>query len=44
MIAENQYACNDLSVSNKQEKSHVFSQNIFLQSIIYPSEKRKKII
>ena len=37
MTAENQYACHDLSVWNKREKSHLISQNVFLQSILYPS-------
>ena len=32
--------CHDLSVWNKRQKSHLLSQNIFLQSIIYPSEKK----
>ena len=44
MTAENQYACHDLSVWNKQKKSHLISQNIFLQSIIYPSEKKKTLL
>ena len=44
MTAENQYACHDLSVWNKRQKSHLISQNVFLQSIIYPSQKKKKII
>ena len=29
---------------NKQQKSHLISQNVFLQRLIYPSEERKKII
>ena len=44
MTEENQYACHNLSVWNKQQKSHLISQNVFPQSIIYPSEKKKKII
>ena len=44
MTKENQYACHILSVWNKQQKSHLISQNVFPQSIIYPSEKKKKII
>ena len=40
ITAENQYACNDLSVWNKGQKSHSLSQNFFLQSIIYPPEKK----
>ena len=35
-----QYACHDLSIRNKRQKSHLLSQNVFLQSIIYPSEKK----
>ena len=31
----------DLSVWNKQQKSHSLSQNVFLPSIIYPSEEKK---
>ena len=41
---KNQYACHDLSVWNKRQKSHSISQNVFPPSIIYPSEKKKKII
>ena len=37
-----EYACHDLSVWNKRQESHLISQNVFLQSIIYPSEKKKK--
>ena len=44
MTAENQYACHDLSVWNKRKKSHLISQNIFLHSIIYPSEKKKTVL
>ena len=33
MTAENQYACHDLSVWNKRQKSHLLSQNVFVQSI-----------
>ena len=40
---ENQCACHDLSVSNifnlSGQNSHLFSQNDFLQSIIYPTKK-----
>ena len=36
MPAGNQYARHDLSVWNKQQKSHLVSQNVFLQNIIYP--------
>ena len=39
-----EYACHDLSVWNKRQESHLISQNVFLQSIIYPSEKKKKKI
>ena len=41
MTAENQYACHDLSVWNKRQKSDLISQNVFLQSKIYSSEKKK---
>ena len=34
----------DLSVWNKQQKSHLVSQNVFLQNIIYLSEKKKKLL
>ena len=44
MTAENQYACHDLSVWNKRQQSHLISQNVFFQNIIYPSEKKNKNI
>ena len=44
MTTGNQYARHDLSVWNKQQKSHLISQNVFLQNIIYPSEKKKKLL
>ena len=40
ITAENQYACHDLSVWNKRQKSNLLSQNVFLQSIIYQSRKK----
>ena len=40
ITAETQYACHDLSVWNKRQKSHSLSQNFFPQSIIYPPEKK----
>ena len=43
MTAGNQYARHDLSVWNKQQKSHLVSQNVFLQNIIYTWEKEKII-
>ena len=36
-------ACHDLSVWNKRHKSHLLSQNVFLQSIISPQRKKKFI-
>ena len=38
IMAENQYACHDLW--NKRQKSNFLSQKVFLQSIIYSSEKK----
>ena len=35
-----EYACHDLSVRNKQQKSHLLSQTVTLQSIIYPPEEK----
>ena len=32
ITAENQYACYDLSLRNKRQKSHLLSQNLTLQS------------
>ena len=34
-------ACHDLSLCNKQQKSHLLSQNVFLRGIIYPPEPEK---
>ena len=44
MPTGNQYARHELSVWNKQQKSHLVSQNVFLQNIIYPWEKKKKLL
>ena len=41
MTAGNQYARHDLSVWNKQQKSHLVSQNVFLQNITTRQRKRK---
>ena len=44
MTTKNQYACHDPSVWNKRQKSHLINQSVYLQSIIYPSEKKKKLL
>ena len=44
ITAKNQYACHDLSVWNKRQKSHFISQNLILPSNLPVREKEKLII